>query len=65
MNRLPFPALTTDEAAALIDNGDTIGFGGFTAAGCAKAIPRALAIRAEAEHAAGGPSQDGGNGGGL
>jgi acetyl-CoA hydrolase len=55
MNRLPFPILTADEAAGLIANGDTIGFGGFTAAGCAKAIPRALAIRAEAEHAAGRP----------
>ncbi len=55
MNRLPFPVLTADEAAGLIDNGDTIGFGGFTAAGCAKAIPRALAIRAEAAHAAGRP----------
>jgi acetyl-CoA hydrolase len=53
MSQLPFPVLTADEAAALIDDGDTLGFGGFTGAGSAKAIPRALAAHAEAEHAAG------------
>ena len=53
----PFPILTPDEAAALIRHGDTIGFGGFTAAGSPKAIPRALAARASAEHAAGRPFQ--------
>ncbi len=52
---LPFPILTADEAAALIPNGATIGFSGFTPAGAAKAIPTALARRAEAEHAAGRP----------
>src|SRR5580704_14637591 len=55
MSQLPFPVLTAEEAAALIDDGDTIGFGGFTPAGSAKAIPRALAARAEAEHAQGRP----------
>ncbi|MDX2109397.1 MAG: succinate CoA transferase [Verrucomicrobiota bacterium] len=52
---LPFPILSADEAAALINNGQTIGFSGFTPAGAAKAVPRAIARRAEAEHAAGRP----------
>ncbi len=52
---LPFPELTAEEAAALIDNGQTVGFSGFTPAGAAKAIPRALAERAKAEHKAGRP----------
>jgi acetyl-CoA hydrolase len=47
--------MTAEEAAALIQNGDTIGFSGFTPAGSPKAIPAALAKRAEAEHAAGRP----------
>lgn len=50
-----FPLLTPQEAAALIADGSTIGFSGFTAAGAAKAVPRALAERAMAEHAAGRP----------
>lgn len=50
---LPFPILTAEEAAAMIENGSTIGFSGFTPAGAAKAIPRALAARARAEHEAG------------
>jgi propionyl-CoA:succinyl-CoA transferase len=49
----PFPRLTADEAALLIRHGQTIGFSGFTPAGAAKAIPLALAKRAEAEHASG------------
>ncbi|BET66542.1 acetyl-CoA hydrolase/transferase family protein [Opitutales bacterium ASA1] len=53
--KLPFPTLTADEAAALIDDGQTIGFSGFTPAGAAKAIPKSLAARAKAEHAAGRP----------
>jgi propionyl-CoA:succinyl-CoA transferase len=55
MSQLPFPVLSPEEAAAMIEDTDTLGFGGFTPAGCAKAIPRALARRAEAEHAAGRP----------
>jgi succinate CoA transferase len=55
MSQLPFPVLTAEEAAALITDGDTLGFGGFTGAGSAKTIPRALAARAEAEHALGRP----------
>lgn len=39
----------------MIENGDTVGFSGFTPAGAAKAIPRALGEHAKAEHAAGRP----------
>jgi acetyl-CoA hydrolase len=49
----PYPILTAEEAAALIQHGQTIGFSGFTAGGAAKAVPRALAVRAKEEHAAG------------
>ena len=45
--------LTADEAAALIKDGDVIGFSGFTPAGAVKEIPTALAHRARAEHEAG------------
>lgn len=55
MSSLPFPILTAEEAAALISNGETIGFSGFTPAGAAKAIPRALAVKARSEHDAGRP----------
>lgn len=54
---MPFTTLTAQSAAALIQNGSTIGFSGFTPAGAAKAIPTALAARAWAEHAAGRPFQ--------
>ena len=50
---LPFPVLTAEEAAALIQHGQTVGFSGFTPAGAAKAIPLAIAGLAEEEHAAG------------
>ncbi len=48
-----YPVLSPEEAAALIPDGASIGFSGFTAAGAAKAVPRAIAARATAEHAAG------------
>ncbi len=51
--------LTAEEAASLISHGARIGFSGFTPAGSAKAIPRALAARARAEHQAGRPFQVG------
>lgn len=51
----PFPTLTAAEAAAQIDHGAFIGCSGFTPAGAAKAIPRALAARARQEHQAGRP----------
>ncbi len=56
---LPFPVLTAEEAAELIQNGQNIGFSGFTAAGAAKAVPYALAQKARREHAAGRPFQVG------
>jgi acetyl-CoA hydrolase len=49
----PFPILTAPEAAELIPHGATIGFSGFTPAGSAKVIPKALAEKARREHAAG------------
>lgn len=45
--------MTPDEAAALIQNGDTLGFSGFTQHGTPRVVPEALVRRAEAEHAAG------------
>ncbi|MGB0792679.1 MAG: succinate CoA transferase [Opitutales bacterium] len=48
-----FPLLSADEAAAMIENGAVVGFSGFTPAGAAKEIPKALARRAKSEHAAG------------
>ena len=53
----PFPVLTPEEAAALIPHGSTVAFSGFTPAGAAKEVPRALAVRAREEHAAGRPFQ--------
>jgi acetyl-CoA hydrolase len=49
------PVISAEEAAAMIEDQNIIGFSGFTPAGAAKAIPTALARRAEAEHAAGRP----------
>ncbi len=53
--RHTLPVLSAEEAAARIPNGALVGFSGFTAAGAAKAVPRALAERAKALHAAGDP----------
>lgn len=50
-----YTKMTPEEAAALIKDGDTLGFSGFTAAGTPRVVPAALARRAEAEHAAGRP----------
>ena len=52
---LPFPKLTPEEAASHIEHGQTIGFSGFTPAGAPKAIPTAIADRAEAAHQRGEP----------
>jgi acetyl-CoA hydrolase len=46
--------LSPEEAAQFFKNGMTVGFSGFTPAGAAKAIPRALAARAREKHEAGG-----------
>lgn len=50
-----FPRLTPAEAAAHIENGQSVAFSGFTAAGAPKAVPRAIAERAKQIHAAGHP----------
>lgn len=50
-----FPRLSADEAAALIPDGALVGFSGFTPAGAAKAVPRALAARASQLHDRGQP----------
>ena len=46
-----FPKLTAEEAAEYISNDALLVCGGFTAAGCPKVIPSALAKRAERFHA--------------
>lgn len=46
-----YKKMTADEAAALVNNGDVVGFSGFTPAGAPKVVPEAIARRAEAEHA--------------
>ena len=50
-----FPRLSAEEAAAMIPDGAFVGFSGFTPAGAAKAVPRALATRARDLHAKGLP----------
>jgi succinate CoA transferase len=55
--RNPFPTLTAEAAAELIPHGATVAFSGFTPAGAAKAVPRALAARARSLHAADQPFQ--------
>jgi succinate CoA transferase len=51
----PFPTLTAQEAAEIIHHGALVAFSGFTPAGAAKAVPRALAERAHRLRAAGKP----------
>ena len=50
-----FPQLTAEEAVQNISNGDTVAFSGFTPAGAAKMVPRALAKKAVEEHRRGRP----------
>ena len=47
------PVITAEEAAAYINDGDTVGFSGFTPAGSAKVVPTAIADRAVAAKKAG------------
>jgi len=49
------PHLTAAEAAAQIQNGQTVAFSGFTPAGAPKEIPKAIATRAIEAHKAGQP----------
>ncbi|MDR0748177.1 MAG: acetyl-CoA hydrolase/transferase family protein [Tannerellaceae bacterium] len=51
--------ITPEEAASLIHHDDNVGFSGFTAAGCPKAVPVAIAKRAREEHEKGNPFQIG------
>src|SRR5262249_39556681 len=57
VGKSPFPVLTPEEAAELIPHGATVAFSGFTAAGAAKDVPRALAVQARRLHDAGQPFQ--------
>ena len=50
---LPFPELSSTEAAALIENGQIVACSGFTPAGSPKVIPTALAEIAKIKHAEG------------
>ncbi len=50
-----FPRLQPAEAAELIQNGQTVAFSGFTPAGAAKEVPKALAARAAALKLRGNP----------
>ena len=54
-----YKRMTAEEAASLINNNDVVSLSGFTATGCPKAVPAALAKRAEEEHAKGKPFQVG------
>ena len=54
-----YPKMTAAEAAELIQDGQTVAFSGFTPAGAAKEIPKAIGARAKAIHAAGNPFQIG------
>jgi propionyl-CoA:succinyl-CoA transferase len=57
MSPIHFPRISSEEAASMIKDGQTVAFSGFTAAGSAKAIPRALARQAKELHAKGKPFQ--------
>lgn len=50
-----FPKLSPEEAAELIFDGSMVAFSGFSPAGSAKAVPRALAARARRLHEQGKP----------
>ena len=52
---MDFNRITAAEAAALVQNGQTIGLSGFTPAGVAKCTPAEIAKKALVEHAAGRP----------
>lgn len=47
---MAFRFITAEEAASFINNGDMVGFSGFTAAGSPKVVTRAIADRAIKEH---------------
>lgn len=52
---MAFRIITAEEAASHVKHGYNLGFSGFTAVGCPKAIGKEIAKIAEAEHAKGNP----------
>ena len=50
-----YAKISAAEAASFIKNGQTVAFGGFTAAGAPKEVPKAIAAQANRLHAAGEP----------
>ena len=46
----PYPIMTADEAVQFISDGNMVAFSGFTSAGAAKVIPKALASKAREQH---------------
>ncbi len=57
MNWIEGKKCSAEDAAAMIQDGDILGVSGFTLAGYPKAVPLALAARAEKLHATGTPFQ--------
>ena len=53
MNWIEGKKCSAEDAASMIHDGDILGVSGFTLAGYPKAVPLALAARAEKLHAAG------------
>lgn len=52
---MAYKIISAEEAAAYIHDGEKVGFSGFTAAGCPRVVPTAIAQRAESEHNQGRP----------
>lgn len=50
---MAYKFISAEEAASYIKNGDVIGIGGFSSVGTVKAVPEAIAKKAEEEHAKG------------
>lgn len=50
---MSYRILTAEEAASYVNNGDNVGFSGFTPAGSPKVVAKAIAARAISEHNAG------------
>lgn len=56
---MKYAFMSAEEAAAMIQNDDTVGIGGFSSVGTPKAVPQALAHRAESLHTEEKPFQIG------
>lgn len=52
---MAIPVISAQEAAELVNNGDNVGFSGFTASGTPKVVPVAIAEKARKEHSEGKP----------